>query len=233
MIFGYPSKAIEENWFHECLMDMLDSIHEAVQNGSTLQEWPNIVPEKHREELRRKTGLKSRLNDYYTAVKELSFAEIQRVKTVVKTQSQIEKLLSGSCNCKTIDDLPSEIREPVRKLFDYSFGLLSDLQIRDHQYQVIYDLTTQHICPFCGCEYFDAPGAPREALDHYLPKSIYPFAAANLLNLVPMGHKCNSKYKLAEDILFDESGVRRKSFFPYRFQDKIQIDLDQSVPFAT
>ena len=87
------------------------------------------------------------------------------------------------------------------------------------------------MCPFCGCEYFDAPGAPREDLDHYLPKSLYPFAAANLRNLVPMGMKCNERYKLAQDILRDAAGVRRRSFDPYA-ERQIKVILDNSVPLA-
>ncbi|MEO0369708.1 MAG: precorrin-8X methylmutase, partial [Pseudomonadota bacterium] len=102
--------------------------------------------------------------------------------------------------------------------------------IRDKHYKVIYDNTLCHTCPFCGCERFDAPGAPREALDHYLSKESYAFAAANLRNLVPMGNKCNSRYKLAQDILRTADGARRRSFDPYRHSG-IQISLDESQPF--
>ncbi|MCK7494405.1 MAG: hypothetical protein MZW92_26920 [Comamonadaceae bacterium] len=59
-------------------------------------------------------------------------------------------------------------------------GLLTKIGIRDRRYQAIYKSAMYHMCPFCGCEYFDAPGAPREDLDHYLAKSRYPFAAVNL-----------------------------------------------------
>jgi hypothetical protein len=87
------------------------------------------------------------------------------------------------------------------------------------------------VCPFCGCEYFDAPGAPREDLDHYLPQSLYPFAAANLRNLVPMGMKCNERYKQAQDILRDAAGIRRRSFDPYADR-QIKVTLDKSIPFG-
>jgi hypothetical protein len=80
-------------------------------------------------------------------------------------------------------------------------------------------------------EYFDTPGEPREALDHYLSKNRYSFAAANLRNLVPMGHKCNSNYKHSHDILRRADGSRRRAFDPYGGVT-VSITLAQSQPFA-
>jgi len=124
------------------------------------------------------------------------------------------------------------VQKPIVDLFEFAFGLLTYLEIRDRQYQVIYAATTYHVCPFCGCEYFDAPGAAREDLDHYLVRSLYPFAAVNLQNLIPMGLKCNARYKQAQDILRDGQGVRRRSFFPYADR-KIDVVLDRSIPFGS
>ena len=48
-------------------------------------------------------------------------------------------------------------------------------------------------CPFCGI--FDMHGAnhtTREAFDHFLPKSKYPFNSINFKNLPPACHHCNS-----------------------------------------
>lgn len=126
---------------------------------------------------------------------------------------------------------PKTIQKPVTDLFTYAFEILTDLGIRDKHYKAIYDAASYHICPFCGYEYFDAPGARREALDHYLSKEKYAFAAANLRNLVPMGNKCNSRYKLAQDILRKEDGTRRKSFDPYNHRT-LTVSLDNSQPFA-
>ena len=109
--------------------------------------------------------------------------------------------------------------------------MLTKLEIRDRHYAAIFNATPYHLCPFCGCEYFDAPGAPRTDLDHYLAKNEYPFAVVNLSNLVPMGNKCNSKYKLATDILHREDGTRRKAFYPYDEHKGIQVSLNRSDPF--
>lgn len=232
MLFGYPIEATNENWFHECLIAILQTIHSSLRNGQIPPAWPEIIPEPQREILKKREGLMERLNAYHTAAANLDNVELDQVNIALSEQNEIENLLTGLCYCETINDLPMSIRQPARDLFEFGFKLLTDLGIRDRQYEAIYSSMPYQVCPFCGCEYFDAPGAPREPLDHYLPESRYPFAAANLRNLVPMGNKCNSKYKLAQDILFREDGTRRRSIFPYNHNDGIRISLERSEPFT-
>ncbi len=231
MLFGYPLAATAENWLHECLHEILQLIHGCVETGKSLPVWPDMVPEPYRNRLKNRTGLRDRLNVYQTALAKLGISEQNQILQAFKDQNKIALLVSCQCECEAITDLPSAIREPVKAIFEFAFSLLTDLEIRDRHYKTIYDAASHHICPFCGCEYFDAPDAPREALDHYLPKHKYSFAAANLRNLVPMGNKCNSRYKLAQDILRKDDGIRRKSFDPYN-HGTVTISLDNSQPFA-
>ena len=235
MLFGYPISATEENWLHECLCEILHSIHTSLQEATKLPAWPEIIPALYRQRLSKRTGLRDRLNSYKTTVEKLTTAEQKKILQALYDQNQIALLLSCQLNCDAISDLPNPIHKPVKELFEFAFKLLTDLEIRDKHYKGIYDAAPYHTCPFCGCEYFDAPGAPREALDHYLADSKYPFAASNLRNLVPMGNKCNSRYKWAEDILIKKGkkgGTRRKSFDPYNFTIGIIFSLENSQPFA-
>ncbi|MFZ4594622.1 MAG: hypothetical protein ACOYOF_10220 [Verrucomicrobiaceae bacterium] len=167
---------------------------------------------------------------YDEAIRMLSRTERACILRAVADQNRISDLLSGRCNCDTIIGLPERAHKSVKALFDYAYERLTDLGVRDSHYRQIYGLTPDHVCPFCGTEYMDAPGAPREDLDHYLAKSLYPFAAANLRNLVPMGRKCNSSYKLAIDILCRADGTRRVAFDPYDHAE-IVVLLDDSDPF--
>jgi len=48
---------------------------------------------------------------------------------------------------------------------------------------------------------------------------------------LPMGNKCNSRHKLAQDILIKDDGTRRKSFDPYDCQE-IKLSVEPSQPFA-
>jgi hypothetical protein len=149
----------------------------------------------------------------------------------LKQQNAIADLVSCASDCERLTDLPAAIRNPAKDLFVFAFALLTELGVRDEHYAAIYNATRYHVCPFCGSEYFDAPGAPREDYDHYLAASRYPFAAANLRNLTPMGMRCNQRYKVADDILRDDAGNRRKSFDPYADR-QIQVSLLKSIPFA-
>lgn len=231
MFYSYPIAANANNWLHGCLCAMLADIHNSIGAGKRPPKWPQIIPEIQRPALKSRTGLRERLKAYQKAYKLLGNVERQQVVDCLAEQNQIQLLVECKVNCKTLDELPITIQQPIVDLFDYSFYLLTPLGIRDKQYEIIYNSSEDHVCPFCGCECFDAPEAPREDLDHYLLKSIYPFAAANLNNLVPMGQKCNKNYKHDQDLLRTHAGVRRSSFYPFAAHST-KISLDSSVPFG-
>lgn len=230
MLFGYPVTATQNNWLHDCLCEAVRKVHATADAGKPYPGWPQVLPHAYQANLKRRTGLRDRLQAYDQAVRTLSPADRAVVFQSLEATNRISDLLSGAHDCVTIGSLPEGVRKPVDDLFDFAFALLTDLEVRDQQYAAIYAATPEHMCPFCGTEYFDAPGAAREALDHYLTKSLYPFAAANLRNLVPMGHKCNSSYKLASDLLRRTDGSRRVAFDPYNHA-RIIVVLDDSDPF--
>lgn len=99
-------------------------------------------------------------------------------------------------------------------------------------------------CPFCGIADVLGPyHENREAYDHYLPKSIYPFNSINFKNLAPACHHCNSTYKTTKDPNFVPKdrlgeGARRKAFYPYtsqrnRVEVTVGIDANASVDKLT
>lgn len=231
MLFGYPIQATAENWLHECLCTMVHRIHASHDAGQAVPAWPELIPLAYRGILRTRTGLRDRLRKYSSVAGKLSVSERQQILMCLHQQNRIADLVMCATDCESLSDLPRAIQTPVGELFGFAFELLTGLGVRDRHYREIYNAVSYHVCPFCGCEYFDAPGAPREDLDHYLPKSLYPFTAANLRNLVPMGMKCNERYKQAQDILRDAAGARRRSFDPYA-ERQITIILDNSVPFG-
>lgn len=230
MLFGYPIAATNDNWLHECLCEVNRSIHDTVDAGRCYPGWPAILPVAHRERLSARTGFRDRLANYDRTVRRFSKANRARILEAVTDQNRLSDLLIGRCNCARLAELPKIVHKPVKELFDFAFDRLTDLGVRDSHYIGIYETTQDHVCPFCGVEYMDAPGAPREALDHYLAKSIYPFAAANLRILVPMGNKCNSRYKLTTDIIWRDDGTRRPAIDPYS-HFRVQVLLDDSEPF--
>lgn len=230
MLFGYPVAATQNNWLHDCLSSAVCTIHAAIAAGRQYPKWPNVLPKSHREKLKSRRALRDRLKEYDFTVRQLTDIERDEILNALHCENRIAELLSGASTCATIDELPVAIREPVERLFDCAFELLTDFGVRDQQYERIYTALTDHVCPFCGTENFDAPGAPRVSLDHYLTKSRYTFAAANLCNLVPMGDRCNSRYKMATDLLRRADGSRRVAFDPYN-HTTLSVSLDDSQPF--
>lgn len=230
MLFGYPAPVEGDNWLHECLVAMLENVHASTAAGTAPTAWPDCIPDAHRPMLRSRTGIKSRLKTYAESFEILTAAERQQVVDCLSEQNDLVGLFSGETSCKALEELPEAIRASVEDIFEFAFEKLKDIGVRDQRYVAIYEALEEKDCPFCGLEPLDAPGAPREDLDHYLPRSIYPFAAANFNNLVPMGMKCNQRYKGAQNILFSDGGDRRKVFDPFATEG-VQITLLQSTSF--
>lgn len=215
MLFPYPAAVAAENWLHDCLVEAVKTVHALVEQGKRMPKWPNVIPEVHRAQLSSRNGLRDRFSAYARAIKGLSLAERTSVLTALDQQNKIRELLAGLCDCEQLADLPPAIREPAKALFTFGFDLLTPFEIRQRQYKSLCALVPVRVCPFCGCENLDAPGAPQEDLDHYIPRSKYPFAAANLRNLAPIGGRCNSAYKKTQDPLRRATGERRLALDPY------------------
>ncbi|WP_353158632.1 hypothetical protein [Myroides odoratus] len=59
------------------------------------------------------------------------------------------------------------------------------------------------VCPYCNRNYIHTShnqhGKTRAELDHFFPKSKYPFLSISIYNLIPSCHVCNSNLKGAKD----------------------------------
>jgi hypothetical protein len=215
MLFCYPVTATGENWLHESLVEIVRSALEAMNAGNPPSAWPNCIPAPYRARIRTRSGLQTRLKAFCRAAQQLDNAGRAQILDAVSAENNHPAIFDAQSPCPSIFELPETIRQPALELFTFAFGLLTPLRLRDRQYQLIHSLIADKVCPFCGCEYFDAPGAPRHHLDHYLAISRYPFAGSNLRNLVPMGDRCNAAFKRDIDILLDGEGQRRRCFDPY------------------
>ncbi|MFV8361448.1 hypothetical protein [Flavobacterium sp. LS1P3] len=65
-----------------------------------------------------------------------------------------------------------------------------------------YEYTNElgfNVCPYCNRNYIHTlrteKGSTRPELDHFYPKSIYPFLSISIYNLIPSCHICNSNLK--------------------------------------
>lgn len=85
-----------------------------------------------------------------------------------------------------------------------------------------------NVCCVCGTEYLAQVRADendneqwRGPYDHLLAKDLYPLYGVDPKNLLPICNTCNSKAKLAKDLIFKD-GVRRLSFSPWTESASLQ-----------
>jgi hypothetical protein len=225
MLAPYPIIAAAENWVHEAICAKVQGAIASINAGDPVAAWADgLAPELVRD------ALASRYDRFCGMAENLTTIERDLLAQSLAEQNNIPAVFDGVSPCPRLDSLPLNSRESIKQLFSAAFDALKALNVRDRQYQMIYDSLPGKCCPFCGIEPFEAPGLAREDLDHYLPFSRYPFAGANLRNLAPMGGKCNASYKLATDVLSEASGARRRCFDPYG-TERVTVTLAGSVPF--
>lgn len=182
-----------------------------------------------------------RVKNIFEFFKKLNDKQIQQLIKWYEANNNIEKLCNNKLNpviYKELKifhkDLSNEISMLYSKLYDKKIIGLKDIKdninssIESH-YKYFMTINSKEICPFCGLHTMKGiHHTKREAYDHYLPKGQYPFNSINFKNLAPMCHECNSSYKLENNPIYDKSGKRRKTFYPYQKNDT-QINVNISI----
>jgi hypothetical protein len=195
-----------------------------------------IVEDIFNDESIKKDHLLGPIKEIYEIFRtQLTSAERAQIATWYEANNDIEALCSNHpaiqpgtySQVATINsELSAALKEFCTGLFEDVIHLsavkrkIGDL---DDYYNKFVSLNDEGKCPYCG--YLDIKGkhhSKREAFDHYLPKSAYPFNSINFKNLAPMCHECNSTYKLAQDptrhidpLKKAFTSNRRKAFYTY------------------
>lgn len=241
MFFAYNRAANADNWLHECIVGILSEAIASIDSGKAPLPWPDIIPADHRKQLEPHTSVQNAVASFLAAYEEIGEEDRRRVNEAITRQNRLQDLFSNTIQCHRAGDLPVAIRDAADILSKALFKLLTKFGLRDEQYRIIYRSLKHKVCPFCGCEYFDPPPKeddsdkedpdfPRHDLDHYLARSIYPFAGVNLNNLAPMGDRCNKAYKKKQDIIYAD-GASRKCSDPF-LGPTATISLVNSKPYA-
>ena len=217
MLFHYALEATNDNWLHDTLLQILIEGMDELDAGQALSTWPECIPEARHAALAGKSGLKDRRRKFFVAYAALAQISRNAVRSALVLQNSIPAVFDGVSPWIRLAELPNSVQNPTKDLFKFAFGLLTDVGLRDDHYRVIWQNMTQaKICPFCGLERLKHPNQPRPDLDHYLAISLYPFAGANLRNLIPMGGDCNTAFKKQLDVVFDGvTNLRRRCCDPY------------------
>jgi hypothetical protein len=228
MFERYPIEAASNNWLHEAVVEIIRTIHSRLDNNVRVVttrdkqvHWRGLVPNDievdKRNTLIRAGGIRDRVLGYAREINRLGLTLQQRasILSTLEGQNDIIGLLSGTSPITTIEVTFPTVNEKVKELFIFCYEKLGDVGIREGQYQVIYDSLPTKYCPFCGFGDMMNMLERSQDQDHYLAKSIYPFASSNIRNLVPMCMKCNQIHKYTTDIIRNDAQTRFNAFDPY------------------
>lgn len=179
------------------------------------------------------------IQEIFSLFKTLSLAEINQLKIWYHSNNDIEHLCLNDPAVPSVtysdiihmnEDLSSELNSFFTGLYSHDFLSLKALadkigKIGDH-YKEFVKINRNGKCPYCGLQPIDGEYVhTREAYDHYLPKSKYPFSSINFKNLAPICYKCNSGNKGGKDPLHDKEGNRRKAFYSFN-ANPYNLDID-------
>lgn len=181
-------------------------------------------------EVFKNTDLQSRFEAVYNSYKALPTNKAKASVIQAFTESnKIEELCNNlpDVNMILLTDLHLSIRAPLDKLFAYLYNVATKYPAFEQYTQTsifksIDKFIKAHkiqICPLCGLEtYLNIEGQPRLPLDHWLSRDIFPYAAVNFNNLIPIGKDCNSNgVKGFKNILIDnsENNQRVVAYYPF------------------
>ena len=119
-------------------------------------------------------------------------------------------------------------REDLKNIFDYE-KLIGRNLLRNE----ILTKININVCPYCGRQFITSYSKENilkstAALDHFYPKSKYPFFALSLFNFIPACNTCNSLMKLSKDFYVN------KHLYPYEegFEKNAEFVIKGSKPIT-
>jgi hypothetical protein len=186
------------------------------------------------------------LNKAFKICKRLERKDLKLLKQAVHNNNKIRELCNGDIEpikYKQIKDIDPALSKAIRKfcdsLYDHCLKLAPFYSSYGHvgaYYKTI--VKKSKTCKCCGIgAVLTQFHTHRGALDHYLPKSIYPYNSLNFKNLIPICEYCNGKYKLGKDTLSktknkgkkNETYTRVKAFYPF---SRTEPDIDITINFV-
>lgn len=179
-------------------------------------------------------SFKEKVVEVYDICRTLTNVERNNIRTAFQNHNDIENLCNGTLLFDT--QLHSIVEDKMKPFFVNLYEEYSERKTLEtvysskmDYYNKLYEENRFVNCPCCCLDSFESDESDkREDFDHYLPKSLIPFASVNYKNLVPLCHKCNRTYKSDSNPI--ENG--KTSFYPYGGINNnihITIEFDQDI----
>jgi hypothetical protein len=235
---NYPTHPIER--VNQVVYDFLkNSIPNCVYSRDLFPDWFRDVMANSKA----KDGNKSfedKFTDLHTEFQKLTTPNRQKLFDEFESGLDIKSL----CDEKTKPVILSEnyavdLHKAIKSVLkDHFYGTALgsnktiqaklDTTLRKHYTTFKKENNSGRVCPFCGLhEYALVEGEAKDDYDHWLYKSKYPLYAVNFSNLVPMCDKCNQgSVKGTADVLHNDDGTRRESFYPYESNQGVQLSVN-------
>lgn len=212
-------------------VDVTDSLLYILDNNISTYD-RNILQGKLKDVFKKKaTKLEKYLKEITEEFGKLNDTQKVFMKEAIENNNHIESLCNNSVQPTLYDNIETRVSESIKILLhNFSYFLWDEVFKYDGVIELYGTILDHHeefknqqkikVCPLCGIDPLKPPGRKvREAYDHYLPKSYYPFNSINLYNLVPTCGYCNSDEKSDGNILSDNGQNRRTAFFPFSSDD--------------
>jgi hypothetical protein len=162
----------------------------------------------------------------YNRTKLLKPQQLKKLRQGFKNNDSIVELCNGTLKPLLFDEIKEWDKTLAEALSSFGknlynkvtklkpcISLIADL---DDYYDTLVKYNKIELCPFCGLNDIKSERlSKRDAFDHYLSKDKYPFISVHPLNLAPICSECNTSYKLQQDPIHKDNGIRRKAFFPF------------------
>lgn len=155
-----------------------------------------------------KTGItfKDEIERIYLVFKTVDDEQRAKIVEAFEQADLIEELCEKTIQPIMLGALHDCVENDIKPLFKWCYeDLLDKKKVGGDKlkyYKSLIKKNKFNYCPCCGLIDFedeDDENEVREAYDHYLPKSAFPFASVNFKNLVPLCYKCNSDRKRAKN----------------------------------
>jgi hypothetical protein len=165
--------------------------------------------------------------------------QMRRTESASVIKKHLNNLISMSLGKYTLSDIQKDLFDEWVQSFSNIFNYDQMAKALAHEMTGALQID---VCPYCNyedTETISAEGAnTRPDLDHFHPKSKFPFFALTLSNLIPSGHRCNQKYKKSK-VMFDYehpylNGVGPETVFDFNFnfdegriKDNLQVVVNE------
>ena len=120
--------------------------------------------------------------------------------------------------------LEDDAKEIYKEIFDYDKFSKLNSNNQGAAYWLQHQLDVK-ICPFCNRIYTTTlfNRNVRPAFDHFYPKSIYPYLAVSLFNLIPICDICNK-------VKSDHAEIHRKKQIIYPYDESFDECFEANLP---